>query len=110
MSSITVRFDALRSLAAAGISASYANLGTSFRHSMRLVKIVNKTDADLTISFDGVTDNDIVPANGFTLYDITTNKVSSVPSFVFEVGTQPFVKGTPTTGSVYLVAIYGRGE
>jgi len=105
-----VRVDSLRSLAFGSISGTYATVGTAFSHSMRLVKFINTTDGDITVSFDGVTDNDLIPSGGFALYDLTTNKTLPNTTFVFQNGTQVFVKGTVTTGNFYVVAIFGRGE
>lgn len=110
MPSQVVRVDGLRSLAAGSISGTYATVGTAFTHPMRLLKLINNTNGDLTISFDGVNDNDFVPAGGFTLYDLTTNKVQPDTTFVFQNGTQVFVKGTPATGTFYVVAIFGQGD
>lgn len=105
-----VRVDTLRSIGFASISGTYATVGTPFSHPMRLVKFVNITDGNLTISFDGVNDNDIIPAGGFALYDLTTNKILPDTTFVFQEGTQVFIKGTVTTGNFYVVAIFGRGD
>ena len=110
MSSQVVRVDGLRSLSYSSISSSYAPIGTGFGHPMRLFKIVNNTNADLTISFDGVNYNDFVPTGSFTLYDCTTNKNNATSTFVFQNGTQVYAKGSPTSGSVYVVVIFGRGE
>lgn len=110
MPSQVVRVDALRTLAAGSISGTYAILGSAFSHQMRLVKLTNNTNGDLTFSFDGVLDNIFIPSGGFTLFDLTTNHTSNEPTFIFQSGTQFFVKGTPSTGSVYLEAIYGQGE
>ena len=110
MPSQTVRVDQLRTLPFGGISASYAPLGGAFAHPMRLVCISNNTDADLTLGFDGVTDNIFVAKGGFKLFDLTTNRDDNVQTFTFAVGTQFYVKGSPTSGSVYLEAIYGQGE
>jgi|ERR1700720_2668490 len=105
-----VRVDALRSLAAGSISAVYSPVGAPFSHGMRLVKFVNTTNGNITVSFDGSTDNDIVPAGGFSLYDLTTNKTLPDTTFVFQASTQVSVKGTPSTGSFYIVALYGQGD
>jgi hypothetical protein len=110
MPSQVVRVDALRTLAAGGISGTYAPIGTVFNHPMRLFKIINTCNADVTISFDGVTDNDYVPAGSFVLYDCTTNKVLPDTTFVFANGTQVFAKGTVATGAVYVVVIFGQGD
>jgi|SRR5271166_1968369 len=110
MPSQVVRVDALRTLAFGSISGTYAALGTPFAHQMRLVKLTNNTNADLTFSFDAVTDNLIVPSGSFTLFDLTTNHTIPDTTFVFQNGTQFYVKGAPSLGSVYLEAIYGQGE
>lgn len=110
MPSQVVRFDSLRSLGFGSISGTYAPVGGSFTHQIRLVKFVNDTNADLTVSLDGTTDNDLVPAGGFALYDFTTNRVSTEGTFVFQPGTQVFVKGSPSSGTFYVTAVFGRGE
>lgn len=118
----TVRLDILRSVAFGGISGNYAAFGATFAHRMRMVKITNNTNGDLFIGFnstpataplsDGAHDNDFVPAGGFVLYDFTSNTGASGSPFVFEKGTQAWVResSAPTTGSVYLTCIYGKGE
>lgn len=105
-----VRVDPLRVLAFGSISGTYAALGSSFDHPMRLIRIINNTNGDLTFSFDTVNDNIFCPANSFVLYDLTTNRQNSDPYFVFGFGTQLYVKGTATSGSVYLETLYGQGE
>jgi len=106
-----VRIDAVRSLANASIGATYTLLGTPFNHAMRLLHFINGTDADIMISFDGTTDNVPVLADNFALYDLTSNQNSN-ETFRYERGTQIFIKylSVPTTGSFYLVCIYGKGE
>ena len=111
MASIVVAADALRSLAFGAIGMSYLPLGTPFAHPMRILKFVNVTNADMIISFDGIVDHDYVPAGGFTLYDLTTNR-SETAGWFFREGTQVYVRyvTAPTSGAVYLVALYGMGE
>ena len=107
-----VRVDAIRSVEYSSITSSYTTLGGSFSHAMRVIKLTNNTDGDLLISFDGVTDNVILPAGSFTLYDVTTNREENDIFFVFQVGTQVFVKysTSPAKGAVYLECLYGQGE
>lgn len=111
MSAIAVRFDGLRSLAYGSISGTYAAVGTPILHLSRQIKVINNTDADVTVSFDGTTDNDFVPAGSFTLYDFQTNANTNYP-FVLPNLTQPYVKtaGSPSMGSVYVTVIYGKGQ
>jgi hypothetical protein len=112
MSSQVVRVDGLRSLAAGSISATYAAVGTVFTHQMRLVKLINNTNADCFVSFDGINDNDFVPANGFSLYDCNTNKNLPDSRWIFQPSTTVYVRsiGAPSTGAFYVVAIFGQGE
>lgn len=110
MPSQLVRVDALRSLASGSISGTYAAVGSSFTHPMRLLKLINTTDVNITVSFDSINDNDLIPAGGFALYDLTTNKTVPDTTFAFEKGTTVYVKGSPTTGTFYVVAIFGQGD
>ena len=110
---VAVFFDPLRSVAAGGIGATYATLGTAFTHRVRILKITNLSDGDVLISFDGETDNDVVPAGSFVLYDMTTNSPAGaeVDQLVLAIGTQIYVKDGPTApanGSVYATAVRAR--
>lgn len=111
MGSNIVRFDAVRSVPEASITNAYTALGTPFTHAMRVLHFINQTDGNMMISFDGVTDNAPVLANTFALYDLTSDQ-DSTESFRYENGTQVYIKyiSAPTTGTFYLVAVYGKGE
>ncbi len=106
------RFDAIRSLPFSGISAAYAAVGTPLTRNWRIFKISNNTDGDLFISADGVIDNFFIPAGSFTLYDLSTNAppVSQSDTFVMSLGTQFYAKQVtaPTTGTLYIEAVYAR--
>lgn len=114
MTSNIVRFDALRTLTAAQIIAgagSFVALGTPLGHAMRVLHFTNETDGDMIVSFDGTTDNAILPAMDFALYDLTSDEDNN-ESFRYEKGTQIYIRyiSLPTTGNFYLTAIYGKGE
>lgn len=111
MSSNIVRLDAWREAAFGSITASYTNLGTTFAHAMRVLQFINSTDGDVAISFDGITNNIPVIANTFALYDFTSDQ-DAQESFRYELGTQLYIKylTVPTTGTFYVVAMYGKGE
>jgi len=111
MSALVARFDAVRTVANGSITASYTAVSTAFQHRMRIIKFVNTTDAGMYFSFDGTTNNDYVPANSFVLYDLTTNGTTN-PDFTLELFTQVYVKyeSAPTTGSIYVIGVFGRGE
>lgn len=93
------------------MTVGYSPFGSLLGHQARLLKVINTTNAGMFLSFDGTTDNDYVPANGFTLYDFTTNSTNT-GSFVIQRNTQIYLKyeTLPTLGNVYLVNIYSKGE
>lgn len=106
-----VRFDAVRSVAAASITATYTAFGGPFQHAMRVLHIINGTDADIMISFDGVNDNIPVLADTFSLYDLTSDQDAN-EHFRYQEGSQLLIKyiQMPTTGTVYAVTVYGKDE
>jgi len=111
MGSNIVRFDAVRSIPEASITAIYTPLGVPFAHAMRVLHFINDTNGDMMISFDGVTDNAPVLADSFSLYDLTSDQDSN-EMFRYQSGTQLYIRylSIPTTGSFYVVAVYGKGE
>jgi hypothetical protein len=104
--STVLTWDKLRSLASSSITSSYQVLGTSFTHGARILKILNNSTQDVTISIDGTNNYDYVPAGGFTLYDCCTNRGNPSPSMDIPQGTQIYVKGTAGTGNVYVIVLY----
>lgn len=121
MGSNIVRFDPIRGMASASITGSYQPLGflsapataAPFQHAMRVLHFINNTNGDVLVSFDGSTNNTIVIANAFDLYDLTSDQDSN-EMFRYQLGTQVYIKYTSVpampTGTFYLVAIYGKGE
>ena len=111
MSSNLVRFDSVRSIAFGSITNTYQNLGSSFGHAMRVLHFINNTDGIMMISFDGINDNIPVVGNTFSLYDLTAQEDTN-EMFRYQVGSQLQIKyvTAPTTGTFYVVAVYGKGE
>lgn len=109
-----IRADVLRSISAATLDGTYRAIGTAIQHNWRVFKITNQTDGDLLISFDGTNDNLFVPAQTFTLYDLSTNAppISVVDNLVLGVGTIIYAKESTaaTTKSCYVEGLYARGE
>lgn len=111
--SVRIRYEPLRSLAFGGISGSYAAVGTIFANPVRILKITNLTDADLLISFDGVTDRDIIPASTIEVLDYGSNKADTGGQLDQSVGDRVYVKqasGAATGGSVYVTVIYASAN
>lgn len=112
MEAISIRMlpEPVQSLGFGDISGSYAAVGTIVNPS-RIIIFDNQTDGNMMISFDGVTDNLPVAANGFVLLDITANKTGSVQGFYIAANTTFYVKliSAPTTGNFYISSFYGKG-
>lgn len=111
MSAISIRmlFEPQRTLGFAAIGAAYMGVGTAVDHPVRQFFIQNLTDATLQFSFNGIDDHFPLPANGFFLSDITSNKARGSGFFLAE-GDRLYVKtlGAPATGSVYFSVVYGK--
>lgn len=109
MSNLAVRLypEPIRTLAFGSISGTYAGIGTSFANASRLLIIQNFTEVTLTYSWDGVTDHLVLPTNGQIIIDVTANQTSTGGSLNFAIGTRIYVKGSPTTGAVYVTTFYG---
>lgn len=111
--SVRIRYEPLRSLAFGGISGAYAAVGTSFANPVRILKITNTTDANLLISFDGVTDRDIIAANTIEVLDYGSNKADTGGQLDQSTGDRVYVKqagGAATGGSVYVTVIYASAS
>lgn len=105
------KVDTLRVLANASIGASYAVVGSPFGFPARIICFTNTTDKDMLFSTDGTTNQLIVPAGSFKLFDVTTNhKPVNQDDFCFSIGTQWYVKyaAAPSSGSVYIEVVYAE--
>ena len=99
---------ALRSLAAASIGATYTAIGLPLTNMIRIIHTVNLTDQTIMFSFTGNTDHFILPTGGFLLLDLSTNRINDGGFFVSE-NTQMFARhigAAPATGAVYISSFY----
>ncbi len=109
INSIRIAFSSLQSRAFGSITGTYAVVGAAFTNPARLIKITNTTDQNILISFNGLDDNDILPAGSAQIYDYGTNRSSNGSTAEQPLGTQVFVKAetsNPGSGSVYVTVIY----
>jgi hypothetical protein len=104
--------DVLRTVGFAGVSGTFATVGAPFSFQARIICFTNTTNDDVIFSMDGVTDELIVPAGSFKLFDITMNhRPVNMDDFCFAIGTQWYVRAasvTPTSGSVYIEVVYAQ--
>jgi hypothetical protein len=99
----------IRSLAFGSISGTYAPIGGPLLHPAHLVLFQNLTAGQLMFSLDGVNDHLTLPAGGFFVMDVTTNKALGY-GFFMATGTQIYVNEvtSPTSGSAYVTVVYAN--
>lgn len=71
-----------------------------------LVRIINNSDEDVTVSYDGVTDHDFVAQKTTLQLPLQANSQPSSYVALMGKGTMIYVKGTSGDGDVYLAAYY----
>lgn len=106
--STRMQFENQRVLGFASIGPAYMGIGTGFEHPPRLLWVLNLTDAMLQFSTDGINDKFPLPAGSNVIFDVTTNSPQTLGCY-FSVGDRIYVKeiGIPSSGSVYVVTLYG---
>jgi hypothetical protein len=107
--SIYMKAEPLRQISALSISGAYAPVGTPFGFPSHIIHIQNTTNQEVLISFDGVTDNELVGAGSFVLLDISANMTRS-EGFFFPKGMIVYARDNgvaPGSGAVYVSTYYG---
>jgi hypothetical protein len=99
--------DPLRSIDSATFTGDYQAVGTPLSNGARIIKFMNVTSVDVTLSWDGVTDNEFLPPNSFVLLDVSGNRENSQYLEV-KMGTQFYVKGASGSGNFYISCYYGK--
>lgn len=108
-SSARIRFEPLRSLDFDFITGSYEPVGLPFANPVRILKVTNLTDENVLVSFNGIDDHDVVAANGFFLYDYTSNRTDSAGILEQPQGDRVYVKAEnllPDIGTLYVTIVY----
>lgn len=108
MSSVCT-IDAIRSLGFAGISGTYALVGTPTTNATRLICFTNNTNGDVFFTYDPTVDQLFVAAGSFKLFDICSNRDDRNGVYLLPSNLQWWVKqsSAPSSGSVYVEVLYG---
>lgn len=102
-------FDSIRTLGFAGISGTYAVVGTPLTEMARGVCFTNNTQGDMYFTDDNTKDKIFVAAGSFKLWDIQANiNPQFDDKYVIPIATQFYVKQitAPVAGDVYIEVIY----
>jgi flagellar hook assembly protein FlgD len=70
------------------------------------ITLFNTTNGVIDVSYDGSTNNDIIPANGSLTIAAQTNNQPSGHVALFAKGQVVYVKGSSGSGNVYLSGYY----
>jgi hypothetical protein len=102
--------DILRSVAFGSLNAVYIGIGTAMTKPIRMMIFQNLTNIDVMFSFDGIHDTMPLPASGYLVLDITSNKTIDQGYFLAQ-GTRIYVKNlnpvdVASSGAVYLTTFY----
>lgn len=104
------KFDALRSVAAASITSSYAIVGAVLPSPAVCVAFTNSSNGIIYVSTDGITDMIAFPPSTGKVFDIKTNSPVAT-NYLFPSGTAFSVKysgSAPTTGSFYIECVIAQ--
>lgn len=70
-----------------------------FSKDLCVYKVYNASSQDVTISYNGTDDNDIIPAGGTFIFDIQANAEGNRAGW--PAGRELYVKGTASAGTLY---------
>ena len=104
-----VTWETLRSLDSSTMSSSstYYAIGTPLTHPSYKLKLVNASNVLVTISIDGSTNVDVLPAGSVILYDESQAQFPNALLPSVPQGTQFYAKSASAgTGLIYLVSQY----
>ena len=107
MSKNSIQAITLTSLDSATLAGAYKAInGTGTTEACLLVRIINDSDTDVLISFDGTTDHDYVRTGSVLELNLQTN--SQVNNLVAKLGkgTVVYAKSAAGTGNIYLAGYY----
>lgn len=118
MVQIRARYESLKRLGFAAIGAGYtgivdmAGAPVAAEHSIRIYTILNRTDADVLCSFDGINPFILIPNGQSFTDDLCSNQALSA-GFELPAGSRLYIAHNgvaPTTGAVYWTICYASSN
>jgi hypothetical protein len=89
------------------LTTSYQAINsTPFEGACFRVSISNTTNSSIDISFDGVTDNDVVLSGATIVIDAQSNAQPNGYTALFQKGLVVYAKGAAAAGNVYISGYY----
>lgn len=97
----------IRSFNSASVTASYQALnGAGIPEACFILRIYNDSDQNITISYDGTTDNDIILAGELFDYNFSSMAQPGANPAQLAKGTKIYGKGTAGTGTIYITGYF----
>lgn len=104
----SIRAGTLASFNTSGLTTSYKALNSAgLQGPAVLLCIYNASNVDVTISYDGATDHDIIPNGKERQFNFQNNATPNSNAAMMKKGTIVWVKGAGSgSGSIHLSAYY----
>ena len=97
----------LASFDTTGLSSSYQVINAGgFPNPICLIKVINNSNKDITVSYDGINAHDFVPTLSSSVLNLQASNQPNNLMANMAKGTQVWVKGAAGTGLVYLAAYF----
>lgn len=97
----------LTNISSAAVTGAYAAINaTGFEQAPFLIRIINHSDKDITVSYNGIDDHEFVLTG--TVFELAsqTNSQPGAHMALLPKRTVVYVKGTAGTGTIYLSGYY----
>ena len=108
-----MQFEELRVVAFGSITNGFTEFGAPYANPVRILKVVNGTDATIELSFDGVNPHDVYLPDSAGVYDFTTNRQASSDQAEQPKNTQVYLRYSglaPSLGDMYLVVVFANSQ
>lgn len=99
-----IPFD-LKEIDGSTFDGTFLPISTPTTSLIRIIRFINNTDQDVTLSWDGVNLHDFLPSLTALTLDIAANRVNTQGYFI-GIGTQFYAMAPSGTGILY-IATYG---
>ncbi len=97
----------LTSINSAAFTGAYQVVNTNgTANACILIRIINDSNVDVTVSYDGATDHDFVPAGTQNVLQFQANAQPTGNAALLAKGTKVYVKGAAGVGLVYLAGYF----
>jgi hypothetical protein len=107
MAQNSVKALVLATFSSASVTGSYQAINSSgFAHPVFFLRIVNDSNKAITISYDGINDNEYIAANTTFELPSQTNSLPNAKVAQFNARTIVYLKGTAGAGTIALSGYY----